>query len=63
MARNDFKAFIFKELSDIKLEMAANVRAMKLRKTYGKLRKNICGNGVHQLRKEFAFQPLQRVCR
>ena len=32
MARNDFKAFIFKELSDVILEMAANVRAAKLRK-------------------------------
>ena len=33
MAGNDFKAFIFKELGDIRMEMAENARATKLRKT------------------------------
>lgn len=31
---NDFKAFIFSELGDIRKEMAASVRATKLRRTY-----------------------------
>ena len=33
MAGNDFKAFIFKELGDIRMEMAENARATKLRET------------------------------
>ena len=33
MVGNDFKALIFKELGDIRMEMAENARATKLRKT------------------------------